>query len=301
VIRKTYYIENPAYLSLALDQLVIEKEGDSKITRPLNDAGQIIIDSPRVTLTAPLLQACAAHQVSVIISDEKHLPCGIWLPLSGHSLTGGRTRAQLESNKPLQKQLWQATVKAKIKNQSSVLKKWLRPHANLDRLASNVRSGDTTNTEAVAAAYYWKNLFNSGINFRRDSDGEPPNHLMNFAYAVLRSMTARYLMGAGLWPICGIHHRNMYNHLPLADDIMEPFRPFADHLILDLIEANPELSQSMGIEKQIKSQILNLPFMDTKMDGMIRPLQIALQLTCASLAKCYEESTAIHLVYPELD
>ena len=300
MVKKSYYIENPATLSLALEQLVIQQLPDSRVTRPLDDAGHIIIDNPQVTLTAPLLQACAQNQVAIIVCDQKHLPCGIWLPLEGHTMTGGRTRAQLESNKPLNKQLWQTTIKSKIENQSEVLKKWSRSFATLDKLALSVRSADTTNTEATAASHYWRHWLGPKSSFRRDPDGEPPNHLLNFAYAVLRSMTARYLIGAGLWPIYGMHHTNLYNIMPLADDVMEPYRPFADQLVLEMLEQDPDILEDFSLQRKDRTTLLTLPYLDVEMNGTRRPLQVALQLTCASLARCYEEKTSTHLLFPTL-
>lgn len=300
MVKKSYYIENPASLSLALEQLVIQQQPDTRVTRPLDDAGHIIIDNPQVTLTAPLLQACAQNQVAIIVCDQKHLPCGIWLPLEGHSMTGGRTRAQLDSTKPLNKQLWQSTIKSKIENQALVLKKWNRPSATLDKLANAVRSADTTNTEATAASHYWRHWLGPKSNFRWDPEGEPPNHLLNFGYAVLRSMTARYLIGAGLWPIYGMHHTNLYNIMPLADDVMEPFRPFADQMILQMIDHTPEILEDFSLQKKDRTQLLTLPYIDVELEGVRRPLQVALQLTCASLARCYEEKTPSHLIYPRI-
>ena len=301
MIKKSYYIENPASLSLALDQIVIQQDPDKKVTRPLDDAGMIVIDNPQVTITAPLLQACAAQQVSIVVCDQKHLPCVIWLPLSGHILTGGRTRAQLESSKPLNKQLWQTTIKSKIINQSKVLTKRHEPTATLDKLALSVRSADSTNTEATAAAYYWKYWLGPGSEFRRDPEGEPPNHLLNYGYSILRSMAARLLIGSGLWPINGMHHCNVYNVFPLADDIMEPFRPFVDHLVLEMIDADPIILENYSLEKKDRTSLLRLPFIDVQMGGVTRPLQVAMQLSCASLAKCYEEKSAEFLEYPTIN
>jgi CRISPR-associated protein Cas1 len=228
------------------------------------------------------------------------MPAGIWLPLSGHIQTGGRTRAQLEAGKPLNKQLWQSTVKAKIVNQASVLRNFGRPTATMDRLAQSVRSGDSTNAEATAAAYYWKFWSLDRPDFRRDPDGEPPNHLLNFGYAVLRSMTARYLIGSGLWPVYGMFHGNMYNAFPLADDVMEPYRPFVDHLVADHVESNPDAALDVFMSRETRTHLLSIAFMDVDMDGSIRPLQNALQQTCASLAKAYEEKEARLLTYPRI-
>lgn len=300
MLRKTYYIENPAALSIELEQLVIQLGADRRETRPLDDAGMVVIDNHQVTLTSPLLQGLARNQVGLVVCDQKHMPAGIWLPLSGHIQTGGRTRAQLEAGKPLNKKLWQITVKAKIANQARVLRQFGRPTATLERLAQSVRSGDTTNSEATAAAYYWKHWLTDRPDFRRDPDGEPPNHLLNFGYAVLRSMTARYLIGSGLWPVYGMFHVNMYNVFPLADDVMEPYRPIVDILVANLVESNPDAALDVFMSRETRTSLLSIAFVDVDMGETTRPLQNALQQTCASLAKAYEEKEAQLLTYPRL-
>ncbi len=300
MIGKTYYIENPAYLNVELDQLVIRQTEGSKETRPLDDAGMLIIDHHQVTLTSPLLQILSQNQVGLVVCNQKHLPCGIWLPLSGHIQTGGRSRTQLESKKPLNKQLWQVIVRAKIINQGSALKKRKRPSAILEKLSLAIRSGDTTNGEATAAAYYWKNWCPEIEDFRRDPEGEPPNNLLNFGYAVLRSMAARYLIGSGLWPVYGIFHRNQYNHLPLADDIMEPFRPFLDDLVLDILEENPQVALDYSLSKEVRSRLLTILVRDVSFQGNTRPLQVAMQLSCAALVRAYEEKSPSLLHFPTI-
>lgn len=300
MIGKTYYIENPAYLNIELDQLVIRLAEGNKETRPLDDAGMLIIDHPQVTLTSPLLQALSQNQVGLVVCNQKHLPCGIWLPLSGHIQTGGRSRVQLESSKPLNKQLWQATVKAKIYNQGLVLKKRKQHSAFLDKLYSSIRSGDTTNGEATAAAYYWKHWLPGDPGFRRDPEGEPPNHLLNFGYAILRSMTARYLIGSGLWPVYGIFHKNQYNPLPLADDLMEPYRPFVDDLVLDIVQDRPDLAFDHFLGKEVRNRLLTIQYVDVAFQGKTRPLQVAIQLSCASLVRAYEEKSSSQVLFPTL-
>jgi CRISPR-associated protein Cas1 len=301
VVKKTYYIETPASLSVALNQLMIDQGNDVRDTRPLEDAGHIIIDNPQVTLTIPLLQACIENHVAVVVCTEKHLPGGIFLPFEGHSMAGGRARAQISSSKPLIKQLWQAIVVSKIRNQAAVLRNHGRPFQKLERYALAVRSGDITNVEAAAAAYYWRQWDGNDSDFRRDPYGGPPNHLLNFSYAVLRSMAARYLVGSGLWPLVGIFHRNAYNNLPLADDIMEPYRAFADNLVLQLMQSHPDLREQFFLERPEKQALLKIHFLDVIMANERRPLQLAMQLTCASLARCFEDKTAEHLIFPTLD
>ena len=169
---------------------------------------------------------------------------------------------------PLKKQLWQQTVKMKIQNQAAHLKKMEKHHENMYRWVDEVKSGDTENHEARAAVYYWKNLF-LGIaqavksaedretvelylnKFKREREGLPPNNLLNYGYAILRAVVARSLVGSGLIPTLGIFHRNQYNAYCLADDVMEPYRPFVDEIVLSMITQSEDFAQlTLSIKKK---------------------------------------------------
>lgn len=288
-----------------MKQLVIERplEAGEKMetTRPLEDAGLIILDHPQITLTLPLIQHCILFNLPIVVCDEKHLPAGIMLSLAGHSLSGMRMRSQVESGKALKKRLWQKTISAKIKNQAKVLKTFKLPYQYLLTAATKVRSGDSANTEAMAASYYWSKLFASFGDFRRDRFGDSPNQVLNYAYAILRASVARALIGSGLFPFLGIHHKNTYNSLCLADDIMEPFRPYADALVKMMILNGDIQPEDMTLTRSQRKACLELLNGDVKMEGMIHPMQIAIKLVCSRLAKCFEEDNALHLSYPEYE
>ena len=305
MIKKTLYFGNPAYLSLRNGQLVIrlpevEKAEPPDIikqetirTVPIEDIGVVVLDNKQITITQGALAELVANSAAVITCDSKCMPTGMLLPLSGNTLYQERFRNQIEAAIPLRKQLWQQTVKAKIENQAYCLQKnTSKSFVPLHVLARKVRSDDADNHEAQAAAYYWKNLFSDG--FTRDKDGIPPNNLLNYGYAILRAVIARALVGSGLLPVYGIHHHNRYNAYCLADDIMEPYRPFVDDLVISTMK-KMEVSDDLTVA--LKREMLSIPVLDVVIGGKRSPLMIAAGLTTASLAKCYN-GEAREISYP---
>lgn len=214
------------------------------------------------------------------------MPTGLFLPLQGNTVQNERFRSQLEASQPLRKQLWQQTVRAKIENQAAVLRLYtVKSVARMYTMADNVKSGDSDNFEAQAAVYYWKNVFTDIPTFIRDQNGEPPNNLLNYGYAILRAVVARALVSSGLLPVYGIHHHNRYNPYCLADDIMEPYRPYVDMQVLNIMQQYEEIPENLP--KEIKRDLLSIPVVDTMIGGKKRPLMIAVSETTASLAKCF--------------
>lgn len=305
MIKKTLYFGNPAYLSLRNGQLVIRLPEVEKAelpdiikqetirTVPIEDIGVVVLDNKQITITQGALAELVANSAAVITCDSKCMPTGMLLPLSGNTLYQERFRNQIEASIPLRKQLWQQTVKAKIENQAYCLQKnTSKSFVPLHVLARKVRSDDADNHEAQAAAYYWKNLFSDG--FTRDKDGIPPNNLLNYGYAILRAVIARALVGSGLLPVYGIHHHNRYNAYCLADDIMEPYRPFVDDLVISTMK-KMEVSDDLTVA--LKREMLSIPVLDVVIGGKRSPLMIAAGLTTASLAKCYN-GEAREISYP---
>jgi len=286
MIKRTLFFENPAYLSTHLEQLVIEfpeKEKEKK-TIPIEDIGMLILDNPQITFTQMLLVKLLQNNAAIVSCDQKHMPLGLWLNLDGHTLQSARHKQQIESSMPLQKQLWQQTIRVKIENQAAVLRKQGFAEENMRYWANEVKSGDTENHEGRAAAYYWKTVFGDE-GFRRDRSGLPPNNLLNYGYAILRGCMARALVGSGLFPSFGIHHRNQYNPYCLADDIMEPFRPYVDLQVLEIIQ---QFGIPEGLTTELKRELLKIPSMDVYIDGQKSPLMLAVQRSSASLARCFE-------------
>ena len=130
----------------------------------------------------------------------------------------------------------------------------------------------------------------------RGREGAPPNNLLNYGYAILRACVARGLVGSGLLPTLGIHHHNRYNAYCLADDIMEPYRPFVDDLVINIMQQYPDYSE---LTRSIKAALLTIPSLDVTLDGKRSPLMIAVGQTTASLAKCFNGELR-KIIYPEL-
>ena len=269
MIKRTLYFGNPAYLSTANEQLVIklpEVETNDSLPEsfkkeavrsvPIEDIGVVVLDNSRITITHGVLDKLLANNSAVITCNASHLPYGLFLPLDGNTTQNERYRYQLEASVPLCKQLWKQTIEQKILNQAKVLEKVMgEPAKNMLAWAADVRSGDSENKEARAAAYYWKTIFPNLPNFVRGQEGDPPNNLLNYGYAILRAVVARSLVISGLLPTLGIHHHNRYNAYCLADDIMEPYRPYVDTVVVDLMKnyAIDEISQ------EVKIALLKIP------------------------------------------
>jgi|SRR6185312_201257 len=286
---------NPFHLSTKLGQLVIlNKETDDEITRSLEDIGYLVIDHPQITFTTALMQVMAESNIAVVFCDSKHHPSSMLLHLDVHHIQAERFRAQVSASEPLKKQLWQQTVKAKIRNQAKVLEMAGEQAIALHNLANKVMSGDTTNCEAQAARIYFRKLF--GENFIRDRDGSPPNPSLNYGYTILRAAVARALVGSGLLVTLGIHHHNKYNSFALADDIVEPFRPFNDWLIYKQIRFIPDYHQ---LTKERKNEFLQLLHSDSVWGDQTSPLDVAIESVSANLAKCFEGSSK-KLLFPEI-
>lgn len=295
MIKRTLYFGNPAYLKTSTEQMVIEMQetGETKQV-PIEDIGLLILDHQQITITQGLMAKLLAHNVALINCDATHHPVGLLLNLDGNSLQSQKFKAQVEASQPLKKQLWQQTITAKIFNQSAHLKQQDKDFQFLHNLSKTVSSGDGEHHEAKAAAYYWKRLFTEVPDFKRDRYGMPPNNLLNYGYAILRAIVARSLVGSGLLPTLGIFHRNQYNAYCLADDIMEPYRPFVDSTVCAIM-AQHEDWWELNTEK--KKLLLSIPAMDVEIEGQKSPLLNAVQRTTASLSKCFEGKLR-KIIYP---
>lgn len=298
MIKKTLYFGNPVYLSLKNAQLVIKLpevvrndtlpesfKRNSEVTKPIEDIGVVVLDHKQITITSGVLEALLENNCAIITCDSRSMPVGLMLPLCGNTTQNERFRDQLDASLPLVKQLWQQTIKAKIENQAAVLQECSGAETRCMKVwADDVKSGDSNNLEARAAAYYWKNLFPIK-DFTRDREGIPPNNLLNYGYAVLRAIVAR-----------GLHHHNRYNAYCLADDIMEPYRPYVDRLVYNMINQGVDYTE---LTKELKAQLLIIPTLETNIAGKRSPLMVAVGQTTASLYKCFSGELR-KIFYPKM-
>lgn len=281
MIKQTLFFSTPVYLSLKNCQLVISwKDSVDVVTRPIEDIGCVVLENQMTTVTLPLLNELVRNNVAVIVCDNKMMPTSMLQCLDANATQAETLKFQLAVSEPMKKQAWKQIIESKIKNQAAVLDKFVKGGDILKPFYMNVKSGDTDNREGIAAKIYWTQLYGKG--FKRERDGCPPNPLLNYGYSILRAATARALMGSGLLPNIGIFHKSRYNAFPLADDVMEPYRTYVDEIVYNLcLQGYDELN------KETKQAILRLLSCDVYIGKVMRPLQIALTFTTASLAKYY--------------
>lgn len=294
MIKRTLIFINPQRISLRNSQLICESLDEDKEKRsvPIEDIGIVILENPMTKITLPALNAMVESNVAVILCNNLRMPSAMLQPLDGNSVQGEVFRQQVAASEPLKKGLWRQTVEAKIKNQAAFLTKLGKDGARVLQYARDVKSGDSDNREGAAARVYWLELFGEG--FIREQYGEAPNALLNYGYTILRAATVRALVGSGLLPAFGIFHHNRYNAFPLADDIMEPYRPYVDEIVFRLW-AKGEVDVSKGT----KIDLLGVLRSECKFKELVRPLELALSLTTASLAKCYAGKQKL-ISYPML-
>ena len=296
MIKRTLFFGNPAYLSTKNEQLVVSfpEEEKPQATIPIEDLGYVVLEDPQITITNGLLAKLVQNKTAVITCDKQHLPCSFLQPLVGHSEQTERIRHQLNASVPLKKNLWQQTVTAKIENQAAHLLHTGKNALKLKRWATEVKSGDAQNHEAIAAAYYFQNLFNIQ-GFSRNQKGVAPNNLLNYGYAILRAVTARALVSSGMLPSVGIYHHNKYNAFCLADDVMEPYRPFVDAMVKQVVDSGEAYEE---LNSNLKVLLLRIPAMDVVIDGKQSPLMVAMSRTTNSLYDCFLGSSR-RMLYPE--
>jgi CRISPR-associated protein Cas1 len=284
MIKRTIFFGNPYHLSVRDNQLVARPKDEEEVrTVPIEDIGFVVIDHAQISVTPVLLEHLVGNNVAVVFCDGRHLPQSMLLNLNGHHLQNEHFRNQVSISEPLKKNLWKQTVEMKITNQSALLQKVGKPHERVAAYRNEVKSGDTDNREGAAAREYWKTLM--GEDFSRERFGDWPNPALNYGYAILRAAVARALVGSGLLPTLGIHHHSRYNAYCLADDIMEPYRPYVDEVAYHMYMAYPETTT---LEQELKAELLKVLTTDVQLEKHTRPLMVGLSQTTASLARCFE-------------
>ena len=286
MIKRTLYFKQDAYLSVKKEQLLVRyPDSEREATIPIEDIGVVILDHYRLTLSSTLLNKLLQNNVAVITCDEKHLPLGMFLNLDGHSQQLLHLEAQISTTPAKKDRLWKQIIRQKLLNQARVLKKWSKEDTPLIRWSKQVQNGDVENKEGRGASYYWPKLMADYFpNFKRSRFGAFPNSLFNYGYTILRGVVARALVASGLHPTLGIHHHNKYTAYGLADDVMEPYRPLADALILQLLE---KYSNQLELARNFKVELLRIPVLDVIINQQKSPLMLAVQQTTASLQQCF--------------
>lgn len=282
MLKRTLVFSNPISLSLKNSQLVLafKDDPDNKMAIPIEDIGVVIIENQQVGITIPLMNALIEGNVQVVVCNDRGMPSAMLQSFEGNNLQGENLRNQMDAGEVMKKQLWKQIVEAKIRNQAALLDKVGQDGNILKQYYQNVKSGDTDNKEGIAARRYFSELF--GESFLRDRTLPGINVLLNYGYTILRAATARALVSSGLLPAIGIFHHNRSNAFPLADDIMEPYRPYVDEIVYDLA-----MQGKLELTKDVKAELIQVLYADTLFSKVTRPLSVGLTLTSTSLSKCF--------------
>ena len=281
MLKRTLVFSSPMVLSLKNQQLVLayKDSPDEKQTVPIEDLGVVLLEHQQTSVTLPLLNALAGNEVQVVICNSKGMPSAMLQSMNSNNLQGETLRNQIACGEVLKKQLWKQVVEAKIRNQASLLDNVGENGNVLKPFYTNVRSGDVDNREGIAARIYFQHLF--GDSFIRNRDEPGINALLNYGYSILRAATCRAIVSSGLLPAIGIYHHNRSNAYPLADDLMEPFRPFVDEVVYSLA-----MRGNMELTKNVKGELISVLYADTLYEKIKRPLGVGLSMTTASMVKC---------------
>lgn len=280
MVKRSLFFSSPCRLYLRNQQMVVESQATGEVrTVPVEDIGFVLVENQQVGFSIPLLNALSENNCAVVFCNAQHMPVSMLMNLESNNVQAETYKFQIEASLPLKKNLWKQLVEQKIANQAALMNETGAEGDKLKPLYSNVKSGDADNREGVAAKIYWDSVF--GNEFVRTRFGGDPNPLLNYGYSILRAATARALMGSGLYPAFGLFHKNRYNAFPLADDLMEPYRPYVDQLVIEMVRSG---QNSLTIDT--KQRLLSILFVDVRFDDMTRPLQMGLSITTASLARC---------------
>lgn len=286
MLKRTLVFSNAMDLSLKFNQIVIayRELPTETVTVPIEDVGVVVLENQMTKITLPLLNALADANVSVVFCNNKGMPNSMLFNMESNNTQGETLRLQIAAGEVMKKQMWKQIVEAKIRNQSLLLDKVHGNGGILKPYYSNVKSGDTDNREGIAARLYWQRLF--GDDFIRDRTLPGINALLNYGYTILRAATARSLVGSGLLPAIGIFHHNRSNAFPLADDMMEPYRPYVDEIVYGLM-----LQDKLEVNRETKAELINVLYADTCFSKVMRPLQVGLTMTSASIVRCYAKES----------
>lgn len=298
MIKRIIYCETPSYITIKNKQLTI-KFKDLKIsstTIPVEDIDMLLIDNNQITITSSVLKSLQDNKVALIICDDKHMPSGLMLPINGNSLQQERFNLQINMKQSYKNKLWKQIIFHKIKNQSHVLKVVHKSYIKLEYLSKEIKLGDSTNREAQASIYYWKNIFTDKITkFNRDKNGNYPNNLLNYGYMILRSMMSKNIVSSGLSPTIGLFHKNQFNTFCLADDLIEPFRPFVDKIVYDLIN-NDNVDEILT--KEQRKKLIQIITLEVVSNNEITSLGLAMQNFVNSFV-CFLKNEKKELEFPK--
>lgn len=292
---KGLHLTQPSRLSLADGQCCV-KQDDGEVRIAIEDLAWVIIDTPQATLSSALMAACMGAGVAIVVTDARHTPSGLVLPFHRHHRQGAVASLQVAAKDSLKNRLWQTIVRRKIQNQAAVLSELGKADApTLREIARHVEPGDPDNVEARAARFYWPRLFSDYV---RDDPQDRRNKLLNYGYAVVRAGVARGLVAAGLIPAFGLAHRGAANAFNLADDLVEPFRPFVDRLAFKASTNGGDKDADLTIKD--RRTMAGVLLITAKNSDDSVTLLVAAETAAQSLVRALEDEKSDRLLLPTM-
>ena len=260
-----------------------DEAADPLHSSPCEDLLAVILDGRRTHLTTSTLRALMRAGPAVMVSDDHHMPIGLMVSMEGYSEAARRIRLQAAQSLPATKRIWRDLVVAKICAQAANLEPLSAGEVQVRAIAATVHSGDPENREAQAARAYWS-VFWDDTTYRRGGDSpDVRNTLLNYGYAILRAVMARSIGAVGLSAVFGVSHVARENSFALADDLMEPVRPFVDRHARDLW-----LEGATDLGKDERQALAGLLHEDCEVAGARMPLLIGIQRLAQSYAGIVE-------------
>ncbi|MDP3796793.1 MAG: type II CRISPR-associated endonuclease Cas1 [Polaromonas sp.] len=292
MVWRSVVISQPAKLRREHFALVVEQERSARV--PFEDIAVIVLNNREITLTHPVLSACAEYGIGLYATGDNHQPSGVFLPFQSHSRATRMLRLQLALDKPTGKRAWATIVQAKIDNQAFCMRTLnAGDHERLESYARRVRSGDTGNMEAQASAYYFPQMY--GRSFHRSQDGWT-NAALDYGYAVMRGAVARALVAHGLLPTIGLFHSSEQNAFNLADDLIEPYRPVVDLYVA----TNRKTDNEQELSPADKVALVGLLNVDVAMSRGVMSVLASVEQAAESLARVYDGGNETLLELPKL-
>ncbi|BAG13706.1 type II CRISPR-associated endonuclease Cas1 [Candidatus Endomicrobiellum trichonymphae] len=291
---RTVFFSKPCSLSVKNSQLYCRFQDSTVHDIPIEDISVIVLESNRINLTSALISECSQSNIVIFSCDSSHIPCGIYVPFNQHSRFTQTANSQVKWDTAFKNRIWQKIVKQKICNQAEIIKKYsFANYVGLKGTCDRVQSGDKTNCEAFAAKIYWESIFE---NFQRNKNSDIRNSALNYGYAIVRGVVARSLASSGFITCFGVHHSNDLNAFNLADDIIEPFRPFVDDIAIDIFK-NSETSKELL--KEHKQQLLSVLSTDCIFNDKNSNILTAASQTTESFMIASRELNPDKLLLPE--
>jgi len=272
-------VSSVAKLDLRMNYLVIRSSGSEIKKVHLSEISVLMIENTAVSLTAALLCELNKKKIKVIFCDEKRNPYGEIIPFYGSHDSTEKLRNQINWDQDTKEAVWTEIVREKITQQRDHLKKrGIEEEFMLTQYIREIQHFDSTNREGHAAKVYFNALF--GKDFSRKVDSAI-NASLNYGYAILLSAIDREITSAGYFTQLGIFHDNVFNPHNLGSDLMEPFRPLVDGVVIEMM---PE-----ELTPDNKRTILDLLNKEVYIDGKKNFLINALKIYCNSIFNSISE------------